>query len=262
MPKRNHIICKNCGKKSISQNNIFCNHKCHHEYTLKSIPPRVCIICGKVFITKTKQRSDKQKCCSGVCKGKWLSRLYAQEKLVTICKVCGNSFKHLPNVKRIFCSSKCKVEFYRGRHLKDGVTTEINCKQCGVKLTIRSTRLKRNYKNGIFCSKSCSGEYRKGKLNPAWLGGVSFFPYPETFNNDLKYKIRSRDNFKCNLCGIPEVEYCKSLDVHHIDYNKANCSENNLISLCNICHLKTNMNRNYWTKYFTKQMEESWAVQK
>ena len=48
---------------------------------------------------------------------------------------------------------------------------------------------------------------------------------------------------------IPE-EFIKKLDCHHIDYNKKNCSLNNLITLCRSCHMKTNTNRNYWINYF------------
>ena len=42
------------------------------------------------------------------------------------------------------------------------------------------------------------------------------------------------------------------LDVHHINYDKKNCSSDNLISLCHSCHLKTNYNRVYWENYFSK----------
>jgi hypothetical protein len=38
------------------------------------------------------------------------------------------------------------------------------------------------------------------------------------------------------------------LDIHHIDYDKNNLQENNLISLCQKCHGKTNFNREYWFK--------------
>jgi hypothetical protein len=37
---------------------------------------------------------------------------------------------------------------------------------------------------------------------------------------------------------------------NHIDYNKKNCNPNNLISLCNSCHSKTNFDRKYWINYF------------
>ncbi len=78
--------------------------------------------------------------------------------------------------------------------------------------------------------------------------------YPEKFNSELKYKIRKRDNFTCQMSGITETEhlkkYGKKLDVHHIDYDKQNCKKDNLITLTHLWNIKVNGNRKYWTKYF------------
>ena len=49
----------------------------------------------------------------------------------------------------------------------------------------------------------------------------------------------------------------RALNVHHIDYNKLNCMPNNLLSLCDKCHRKTNNNREYWTNYFNLQYNNS-----
>lgn len=94
-----------------------------------------------------------------------------------------------------------------------------------------------------------------GDKNPRWLGGSSLLPYPFDFSKSLKNIIRCRDNHHCQGCGTIENNCDKSLDVHHIDYNKQNCKEENLISLCKICHSKTNGNRDYWYTYYTYLME-------
>lgn len=75
----------------------------------------------------------------------------------------------------------------------------------------------------------------------------SVMEYPKEFNKKLKDMIKLRDNFECQLCE--EEILASKLYVHHIDYNKQNCSPYNLISLCNSCHAKTNINRTHW-KYF------------
>ena len=85
-----------------------------------------------------------------------------------------------------------------------------------------------------------------GKNNPNWRGGISFEPYGKDFNNALKELIRRRDNYKCQLCGAPQEEFYKKLDIHHINYNKKDNNPNNLITLCPFCHKKTNGNRAYW----------------
>lgn len=92
--------------------------------------------------------------------------------------------------------------------------------------------------------------------HPQWKGGISFEPYPITFNRELKELIRCRDEYKCQLCGMPECENIKKLYVHHIDYIKDNCLPSNLISLCKNCHTKTNHNREYWIEYFRNKMEK------
>jgi hypothetical protein len=95
--------------------------------------------------------------------------------------------------------------------------------------------------------------FKKGKLHIGWLGGLGKEPYPEYFSTILKEFIRKRDHYKCQKCKIKQNKiknYHKILDIHHIDYNKNNCSNNNLIALCHKCHVKTNSNRDYWYAYF------------
>ena len=86
--------------------------------------------------------------------------------------------------------------------------------------------------------------------HPRWNGGNSFEPYTVQFNRELKELIRQRDNYTCQLCGVPECECFERLLVHHIDYNKKNCLPSNLISLCRGCNSRANSNRAEWTKHF------------
>lgn len=89
----------------------------------------------------------------------------------------------------------------------------------------------------------------KGKNNPAFINGESRRKYPREFSNELKLKIFKRDNYTCQKCGIYP---CNDLTNHHIDYNKRNCNEDNLITLCRKCNSEVNTKRNYWKKYFSK----------
>lgn len=75
-----------------------------------------------------------------------------------------------------------------------------------------------------------------GKIPWNFINGKSFLPYAPSFNEQTKERVRVRDNFKCAICGIPELEYAKHLDIHHINYNKKDTSIMNLICLCNKCH--------------------------
>ncbi len=103
-------------------------------------------------------------------------------------------------------------------------------------------------------SKAKKKLYEDPTKNPNWKGGLSFEPYGQEFNNQLKEKIRKRDNYECQECRKKQIQLKIKLDVHHIDYNKKNNSKINLISLCRKCHVSTNKNRKHWTRYFQMQM--------
>ena len=91
---------------------------------------------------------------------------------------------------------------------------------------------------------------KTGPLHPNWQGGKSFEPYALGWTKTFKEQIRYRDGYKCQICGIPETECMVKLSVHHIDYDKKNLDLINLISLCRICHTRTNFNREYWREFF------------
>jgi len=121
-----------------------------------------------------------------------------------------------------------------------------NCPDCGKELT-------------GFYAKYCTQHYCIGERNHQWLGGKSFMPYSPDFTEQLKDKIRKRDNYQCQICTITNVNHLKkyedSLSIHHINYNKKDCKENNLITLCYICNTKVNYNRKYWIKFLKTKLK-------
>lgn len=160
---------------------------------------------------------------------------------------------------------------YKGKKLK------FLCDYCG-KIVLRR-KCQNTKSKHIFCDSKCYAKYlsihNKGKNNPMYgkkrldvsgknchmyIDGKGNFPYTNKFNKSLKYKIRERDRFKCQKCGLEEINHFMlkrkvNLLVHHIDYDKENCKENNLIALCCSCHTSTNHNRDYWFAYFTYIIE-------
>lgn len=90
--------------------------------------------------------------------------------------------------------------------------------------------------------------------HPNWRGGKSFEPYTPEFHNALKEEIRERDNYTCQECGQTEEELGCQLSIHHINYDKKNNDPSNLISLCKICHGRTNYRRQYWTNHFSRRL--------
>jgi len=93
-----------------------------------------------------------------------------------------------------------------------------------------------------------------GSQSSSWIDGRSFEPYTSEFNEHLKELIRKRDNHTCQKCGKKQKNHYRKLDIHHIDYNKANCKEENLIALCQKCNSKVNFDRKYWQRYFSQKI--------
>lgn len=104
---------------------------------------------------------------------------------------------------------------------------------------------------------------RCGPNNPMWMGGLSFAPYCEKFNDKLKERIRDEYGRQCFLCGKSEEENGRRLSIHHTDYDKQQgCSGKGLalVPLCNSCHSKTNSRREYWTDLFNTALKAIYEV--
>lgn len=98
------------------------------------------------------------------------------------------------------------------------------------------------------------GKAISGENHWNWRGGSSFEPHGIEFNSVLRARIRKRDNCICQRCGRTEKEEQIRVDrvlcIHHIDYNKKNNTEDNLITLCNACNTTVNSDRDSWQEYF------------
>lgn len=123
--------------------------------------------------------------------------------------------------------------------------------------------------------KVCAGKLRKfndshrqkirlsklGNKNPRWKEIKKPTKYPYCFNRTLKNIILKRDKYTCKgkNCNITQEEhfliYKRSLEVHHIDYNRKNCKISNLITACKKCNIRANSNRKYWKDYFRGELE-------
>jgi hypothetical protein len=203
--------------------------------------------------------------------------------LATQCKPCYDKIRHeeqLERIKTFVCKDcgkpVCRKTVTHGKGRCESCATKNAFKENPILLKKLSqtakTRLKNPENNGMFGKKHTEEAKRKmsdtrikkgstkGENNGNWQGGIWDNPYSSKFNNSLKAQIRYRDNNECQICSksakqeITEINH--ELAVHHIDYNKQNCAETNLVTLCNKCHMKTNFNRDYWFAYFNYIMEE------
>jgi hypothetical protein len=99
---------------------------------------------------------------------------------------------------------------------------------------------------------------RTGEKSPVWKGGISFEPYCEKFDYDLKERVREFFDRKCYVCGKNEIDNGRKLDVHHVNYDKMVCCNDVkplFVPLCQSCHSKTQWDREYWEEFFTVSLE-------
>lgn len=173
-------------------------------------------------------------------------------------KYCIDCHKIVKDVRSRRCV-KCFIKYKKYNAKK------YSCKDCGIKISHQSQRCN-------LCSyKLLEGKHNpmhkiRGPNHPNWKGGISKQSYPIQFNPRLKRFIRKRDNFICQLCGIPEKKSIKilkrKLPIHHIDYNKENCDQGNLITLCSACNSKVNFHREKWLKIFKSKIKRGSLCEK
>jgi len=196
--------------------------------------------------------------CTPYCK----ERFY-KAKVTFNCERCGKETtqlkKYYKRWDRHFCNKKCSDLSRISPNLKP--RAEVKCAQCGTVKMVKPSDLK--VKKTFFCNQKCKSLWQianiRNEANPNWKGGFSFEPYPRGWKKALKERIRERDGRKCRLCLVSEAELGYKLHCHHIDYDKKNLSDSNLISLCRKCHLPTNTGRlrKAWTAFFRKLMGQS-----
>ena len=184
---------------------------------------------GKIYLMENKHLCID--CKNKICYSNWK---YGQKR----CYSCSAKRKHklklitYPKRKQYYCiDCNNKVSFNR-----------IRCRSCSMKNLFK---IKSNHPR--------FGDHRFREKAANWQGGKSFEPYALGWNRTFKEQIRHRDGYKCQVCGKPEVESYRKLDVHHIDYDKMNINPKNLITLCQSCHMKTNGNRKYWGGFLNER---------
>lgn len=231
-----------------------------------------CKYCGKEFEVKYAERS-REFCCKS-CQTKGSDRVSIKGK--SSCLVCGKEFNHYG--AHIVCGRKCFAKYMSdvrwGENNPNWIPREdmekSKCPTCGKIFSYGRANLHKGQKR-YFCSLKCcrtfgANKYKKVENKEGLIINSKEYdnfieydsnPYPSNWTDELKDKIKTRDGHCCQLCGVKE-----DLEVHHVDYIKDNCEDNNLITLCKKCHNITNHNRQFWTQVFVGLYSNSKIVKK
>jgi len=168
-----------------------------------------------------------------------------------ICLICKTKFHSYQ--KRVYCGRRCYFKSRIGKPNPKAIRA-MNLASRGKAAwwnrnpeKIEKQRIKITGRKRPEQSKKMSGEN-----NPMFCGWISLRGYGKGWNKSLRKRIKERDGFICQLCKSD-----KALSVHHINYNKQDCQEQNLITLCNRCNGRVNAKRGYWIKYFNNK--QVWA---
>lgn len=244
--------CKTCGKifsSAPSHKRKFCSRVCFAKRNKNLSLNAKCGYCKKKFHVKpSKLKYGKGKFCSFECYRK--SQI---NRIELICQECNKPFLVFPSkVKtgRKYCSYKCAQIAHRGEgNGKWVASVKLICEFCEKVFYMKPWEAGVG-KGRRFCSSACRYRELRGEKHCNWCGGISWEPYGMGFNKVLKETIRCRDNHACQIGSCNKKQNGRKFPVHHIDYNKKNNNPENLITLCNFHHTKTNFNRNYWKEYF------------
>lgn len=218
-----------------------------------------CKKCQKEFNVPIWEKDRKY--CSKKCQLE--SVIKNDSRTISDCVICGKEFKHYG--ERIVCSRECLSKYMSQQRLNENNPMWIDskekavCAKCGNEFEYTRRNLHVGQER-IFCSLDCS---RNGGNNKEIINNVGGnHKYLFGFNKKLKDSIKKRDGFSCLLCGVSS-----DLHVHHIDYNKKNNNDENLVTLCRKCHNITNYNREFWTHVFigfnsnSKIIKKGWGLE-
>jgi len=65
--------------------------------------------------------------------------------------------------------------------------------------------------------------------------------YPDGWDL-ISDRIKTLAGWRCEVCTWPGGDH-NSLGCHHVDFQPANCADDNLVCLCSRCHLRAHSRR-------------------
>ena len=148
------------------------------------------------------------------------------------CLNCGKEITSPGKSKAKFCSHSCSATY--NNKLRGHKSNKTHyCLNCGKELEGKSK----------FCNNTCYAEYNYKQYIERWkMGKESGVVGKYYLSNKVKRYLFIKHNNSCEKCGWSEVNPITNivpLQIHHIDGNCMNNTEDNLQVLCPNCHSLT-----------------------
>ena len=241
-------VCNVCGSEFDGYKTAkYCSVKCRKraEYIRNNgeIKPITCKNCGKEF---TPKQTRRQKFCNEKCKNDFGNRKRST-KYTHNCVYCGNEFKSAHSDVK-YCSTSCQI-----RH--QGVPTKkLVCRECGKEFTfkgrtdahrclecrgkwdsVRQMEWRGKHNSDVMVGVG-SGGAQEGERNHKWNPKGKYHGCHIGNGYVTGYQKTCYANWdkQCIICGNADG----LIDVHHINGDRTDISEDNLIPLCRQHHAK------------------------
>jgi 5-methylcytosine-specific restriction endonuclease McrA len=143
------------------------------------------------------------------------------------CDNCGNEFvkavKNIRKHKHNFCCVRCAHEYPTKKRIF------LRCSTCGDEFTRPRYATSAPKHNHHFCSRKCKDIAQR-------IGGIIEIQPSNYQDGHTTYRDTTirRDGAICFQCGYKK--HSEALEVHHIDGNRRNNKQENLVVLCCNCH--------------------------
>lgn len=252
-------LCNFCGKEYRSKRpGKYCSQQCYNAYRESRKIYKQCTECGKVITRAPKHFAKVVKpFCSRSCQNKHMTRenhhAYVPKGK---CPTCNTE---LTRTDVTYCSEACvpRTGEDNPKYLQ---RLDIPCDECGEMLQRTETLM--NPTN--FCTMECKNAYHarlmRGKNNPRYKNGMckSYTRQREAYKGftlKIRKAVRKRDNNTCQVCGKTKEEHGMNMHVHHVDYNKGNNSQDNLICVCRYCHGIIHGDENKWQEILLEKLK-------
>lgn len=162
----------------------------------------------------------------------WKQWLKSKERH-NYCLQCGREILGVDRFRKKFCNSSCAASFNNRNVTRHRNKQKAHCLNCGKEIDSRNK----------FCNNTCHAEYERRQYIERWKQGKETgITGKDGIATAIRIYLFEKHNNSCELCGWNQINPYTGvvpLQIHHIDGNCKNNSEENLQLLCPNCHVLT-----------------------